>query len=839
MDIKLCIVVCENFSSEAELAVKGLGLADINIASFPARCRNNNSNLKLGTDLSEFDYIDVIGTECCSKFEITSNCRVHCFERCFQLIVQKPISDYFLQQKACLLTPGWLKNWKKTINACGFDDSNAKLFFGEFSRKLVLLDTGNHKEYSDALRELGEFVGLPVEKFSVGIGCLADIIEKIYLKRRLEAEKLKNQNFAAAKKRLAEYAMINELKEMYCRLFENSPVPMVVFDLDGRYLLANQAAAELFGYTEPEALIGKSVFDHVHPESVSLVPKRIKQLIDQEKPAPIKRQRFIKANGLTIDVNSIAMPFKLQGNTAIYTVFQDISAQKQMEEFQRINEEFFRGAFDYAAVGMGIGDLHGRYIRVNQAFCDMLGYTKNKLYSSSIQDMIHPEDVEMNLNGINQLATGKIDVFQTERRYIHKKGHIVWTWINTSVIKDLEGKPLYLISQAQDITDQKRVAHALEQSEKKFRLLFDDARDPMTLIKVDENGALGEVLEANKAAIKLFGNLVGKDTKEVVKTSLLEGTIYNVINSEDGKTTWEATVRVNEETAIPYEFSSQKIWLDGQEVVFTVARNIFKRKVAKNLLKEVNKKLEAANKELVRIGKYKTEFLNNLTHEFKSPLTAILILTRELLSKSLGNLNLKQEEYLRDIEDSSRQLLDMINDLLELAKVESGKIGLNLSEVKVGSIAFEVIRRLLAIANLKRININAKIVDSNIVIADKKKVSQVIANLLGNAIKFSNLDSDVELFIYDVLEPRPGIMIEVRDFGLGIPKEDHGLIFESFYQVSRGLQRTFQGTGLGLALVKNIVDLHCGEIRLDSTPGKGSLFSVFFPSLPDISDNVE
>ncbi|ADG82059.1 integral membrane sensor signal transduction histidine kinase [Thermincola potens JR] len=249
--------------------------------------------------------------------------------------------------------------------------------------------------------------------------------------------------------------------------------------------------------------------------------------------------------------------------------------------------------------------------------------------------------------------------------------------------------------------------------------------------------------------------------------------------------------------------------------------------------------LAAANKELAEISQYKTEFLANMSHELRTPLTAILAFTEELLTKSMGQLNAEQEEYLKDIRDSGRQLLNLINDLLDLSKIESGKMALNLTEVNVGEAVRGVEKLLRPLAQQKNIDMQSAITGTNVIIADEEKVRQVIRNLLGNAIKFTPAGGRIELYVRDTDRPDEGVLLTVKDSGPGIPAKDRARIFDSFYQGHRGRNKEYGGTGLGLALVKRIVEMHLGEITLESTEGQGSAFTVYLPAYPPYDDNLE
>lgn len=263
-------------------------------------------------------------------------------------------------------------------------------------------------------------------------------------------------------------------------------------------------------------------------------------------------------------------------------------------------------------------------------------------------------------------------------------------------------------------------------------------------------------------------------------------------------------------------------------------------------LARANREMERANRELARVSQYKSEFLANMSHELRTPLTAILAFTGEILDKNPENLDREQREYLHDIKESGHQLLGLINDLLDLSKIESGKMSLKLMETDVGELAVNVEKLLRPLAVEKGIEIRTEVRDTEPVIADREKVRQVIQNLLGNAIKFSPAGSAVELEVCgepegpgEGRECSGGVIVRVRDRGPGIPPGEKERIFDVFYQYDRGLTRQVRGTGLGLALVKKIVETHRGRVEVESSEGGGSVFTVFWPSVPMLDEDLE
>ncbi|MCL5038454.1 MAG: ATP-binding protein [Firmicutes bacterium] len=237
--------------------------------------------------------------------------------------------------------------------------------------------------------------------------------------------------------------------------------------------------------------------------------------------------------------------------------------------------------------------------------------------------------------------------------------------------------------------------------------------------------------------------------------------------------------------------------------------------------------LTRINQELVKANRLKTEFLSTVTHELRTPLSAVIALTELLLEKIPGPINQKQQELLTDITESGQQLLRLINDLLDLAKIEAGKMEFYPEKVDIIGQISDVEKRMALLAQKRGLTLTTKLPPGPIwARVDRIKIEQILTNLIGNAIKFTPAGGFIEIELQAVPE---GMTIQVRDTGIGIRPEDQELIFEKFRQVDGSATRAHRGTGLGLALAKHLVEMHGGRIWVESRPGAGSTFNFFLP----------
>nr|WP_257236047.1 ATP-binding protein [Nostoc sp. 'Peltigera malacea cyanobiont' DB3992] len=251
--------------------------------------------------------------------------------------------------------------------------------------------------------------------------------------------------------------------------------------------------------------------------------------------------------------------------------------------------------------------------------------------------------------------------------------------------------------------------------------------------------------------------------------------------------------------------------------------------------KQTELKLRASQEAAEAASRAKTEFLATMSHELRTPLNAIMGLSQLLQQEIVGSLNEKQNEYVSCIYSSGEHLLAVINDILDLSKVEAGKEELLLSSLSVADICNYAIWTVRDRASEKGLQLTHKIdLEADICIADERRIKQMLLNLLTNAIKFTPA-GEVSLVVKKVPQ---GITFTVSDTGIGIDSSQFQFLFEPFKQLDSRLNRQYEGTGLGLALTRKLARLHGGDVTFTSILGKGSDFTLFLPN-PEHSENGE
>ena len=291
-----------------------------------------------------------------------------------------------------------------------------------------------------------------------------------------------------------------------------------------------------------------------------------------------------------------------------------------------------------------------------------------------------------------------------------------------------------------------------------------------------------------------------------------------------------------------HDFNVDKTLLKGNsetdillKTYLKMARDLEKSEQERNkVLNELEEKVESrtydlkqAVQSLKKADKVKSQFLANMSHELRTPLTSIIDTAQVLLDKIAGPLNSKQEGYLRNMLHSGQHLLQLINDILDISKIEAEMMRLSLSTFYVKDVVENSFTVVKSSAYWKDMNLVAKIEPENFQVkADERKVKQILYNLLSNAVKFTPENGKVSLEVY---HREPFMQVVVRDNGIGIKEEDQERVFEAFEQVDSSYGRQYEGTGLGLPLTKRLVELHGGDLYLHSKEGEGTEIILTIP----------
>ncbi|HEX8551199.1 MAG TPA: ATP-binding protein [Abditibacteriaceae bacterium] len=374
-------------------------------------------------------------------------------------------------------------------------------------------------------------------------------------------------------------------------------------------------------------------------------------------------------------------------------------------ELQR-SQHRFQSAFEHSAIGMALVAPDGHWLRVNEGFCRLVGYSEKEMMSGCFQDITHPDDLGEDLANVQSLLDGKASSYQMQKRYFHRDGHVVWCQLDVTLVRAKDGTPLHFISQVQDLT----ARHAAE-----------------------------EQMQAARAEAERQRELANEQ-------------------------------------------------------------------------REIAEQANAA----------KSEFLSRMSHELRTPLNAILGFSQLLEMSEIAERN---QESAQQISKAGRHLLGLINEVLDISRIESGSMSLSLEPVSLAEVAMEVLDLVRPLAASRGLSINDESVrgGSIYVHADRQRLRQALLNLVSNAVKYNVENGFVELTFSEEKEGRA--RIQVRDGGPGIAPEDAVRAFIPFERLGAE-QSEIEGSGIGLPLSRRLVEAMGGELNFTSTPGEGCTFWI-------------
>ncbi len=658
-----------------------------------------------------------------------------------------------------------------------------------------------------------------------------------------------------------------ESEERYRKLVELSPDTIAIM-FDAKIDFVNKAGVEFYGADSPSEILGRPLMDFFHPDSHGAVRERMGMILSGTS-APAIDLMFIRKDGAIIEAESRAVAFPWKGGQAALAVIRNITERKMAEAALRYSEERYRTLATVSPVGLYRTDPEDHPKYVNDYLCKILGLSRTQLESHPTIITIHPKDEE-------RVRVGKLEAaangtpFHAEFRILRDDGAIVWVLGNSLVEYDDERKVKGYLGTITDITERKEAEILLACQKSTLAHLADGWSLKETLgilesfVEKETYGALGGTLLLDSLSQNLKwasgkalqGGLphsspafpagqesgpIGKAlfTREQTicpdlqkettwkighKEALLHGYFSCAIHPIIGSNEQPLGVfilffpRIGEPTAFEIKILETAAGLAGIAVVQKQQAD-YSRKLLE--LSEKNRIVEEASR-------MKSEFLASMSHELRTPLNAVIGLSQLLKDGKAGLINSKQDEYLGDILSGGMHLFRLINDILDLSKIEAGKIELNLESINVGLAIREVCDLFFPLAMEKNIRLIQSISpEVNEALLDSQKFRQVLYNLISNAIKFSPKGGQVT--VATTLDAENGLKLQVSDNGIGIKKEDIGRLFQQFIQLDSGSKRKFSGTGLGLVITKKLVELHRGHVGVESEFGTGSTFYAIFP----------
>lgn len=670
-------------------------------------------------------------------------------------------------------------------------------------------------------------------------------------------ENLKNLNASLEEKVKQRTQQLEASEQRFRGIFDNSFQLTGLLTDQGILLEVNQTALNLRGL-KLEDVIHKPFWETGWWANSPATQAKLKQAISQAAKGEFIRYEveiFNSANEI-ITIDFSIRPLKDESGKVVLLIPEgrDISERKIAEAKLQLQAQMLHEIHD-SVVSI---DVNGIIQTWNHGAQRLFGYTDVEVIGQHVSLLYWPED-SSKLQTLVFEPVFKNGFFETELRNRTKSGKEIYISLRLSVIKDEQGKITRLIGCSNDITQRKQAKQALQklnqelesrveqrtvalrQSEQRFASLA--AAVPVVIFRFNIDS---QCIYVNHC----WGEMTGTDIQLALGYSWIEAVHpddRNRIHQEwlqalQGTGYYQNEGRILRPDGTIIWFYCQavpEIDSHGQKIGYIGSlTDITARKQAEAQLHQTNEQLVASNVELARATRLKDEFLANMSHELRTPLNAVIGISEALQEGIYGVLTEKQKQSLQIIERSGNHLLSLINDILDLSKIEAGQIELNYTPTNISQLCQSSLAFIKQQAFQKRIQVEFNIPPQlPKLLLDERRIRQVLINLLNNAVKFTPEGGQISLEVTHhrlvTKEPLQSsqdfIRIAVIDTGIGIAPENLHKLFQPFVQIDSALNRQYNGTGLGLVLVKRLVELHNGRVEVNSEIGVGSCFSINLP----------
>lgn len=596
-------------------------------------------------------------------------------------------------------------------------------------------------------------------------------------------------------------ALTNSAK-MLRRLLENSSDIITLTDEKLNPIYRSPSGEKILGWTDEDRRIAKGSLNETHPDDLQYVASKVKEIHENPGKSTQLNFRTRHKDGQYVWVEG-TMTNLLDDEAvgAIVTNFRDVTSEKNAKER-------FRLVVEWSPNAMVLVDNYGKISMVNNHAEALFGYSRDELANRPVELLVpgrfrgshpahrarfmkHPEARSMGTN---------TDLFA-----VRKDGTEFPVEVGLNPIVTEEGA--MTLATIIDITVRKK-------AEEQFRLVVESAPNAMVLVNAE-----GLIKLVNKATESLFGydreELIGREVEILIPNRFR--------NPHPGfRRAFFAMPQTRSMGAGRDLFAVRK---NGTEFLVEIGLNPIESGDGNMVLASV---IDITERKLQESYRLKSEFLASMSHELRTPMNAVLGFSELLLDKKVGELNPKQIEYLKDIHASGSHLLQLINNVLDLAKIESGKVELRPEPFDLTEAIKGVLKVVMPIAEKKRVKLLPKLsTEVGEVCLDQNKFRQILYNLFSNAIKFTPSGGSVTIQLS--MQEKGFFRLDIIDTGIGISMEDQKKLFVPFVQLDSGTTKQHEGSGLGLALTKNIIELHKGKIMVSSEVGKGSMFTVNMP----------
>lgn len=634
-------------------------------------------------------------------------------------------------------------------------------------------------------------------------------------------------------------AALRESEERFRTFVENASDIIWSIDTQGKISYISPNIITLLGYESQEIIHNNisKIFTHLDD-----LPQQniFREIINSGKSYNNLEYRVQHKNGSwRWHVSNISTIKNDQGSVVqIMGINRDITERKQMEEALRYSEERFRITLMNSPIVVFNQDLQLRYTWI---YNSILGLKPEEVIGKFDTDIFMPEDARKLIDLKRQvLVTGKgikeevvVNIAADFKCYV----------LTVDPLLDRNGNIEGVTGTALDITDRKKTELALKESQYMIERITEASPDILYIYDLQEqrniysNREIKRLLNYSNEEIlamstQIFHEIFHPDDLPKI---IEHHKLCSLAKDADIK---EIEYRIRDRQGNWHWFISRDTAFSRNEdntvkQILGAASEITERK-------RIETELRQTNAELARATRLKDEFLANMSHELRTPLNAILGMSEGLLEGVFQPLNDRQAKAIKTIERSGKYLLELINDILDLSKVESGKLELQIAPIAVSYLCESSLTFIKQQATKKNIQISSEIpIGLPEIVADERRIRQVLINLLNNAVKFTPENGNVKLIVETEQQQEQTFLgFSVIDTGIGIAQENISKLFQPFFQIDSSLSRQHNGTGLGLSLVRRLTEMHKGTVSISSELGRGSCFTVRLPYLTKTNSNI-
>ncbi|HEY2776977.1 MAG TPA: PAS domain S-box protein [Gaiellaceae bacterium] len=615
-------------------------------------------------------------------------------------------------------------------------------------------------------------------------------------------------------------------------LYERTDRFVCTLDLEGRFTAINPAGAAISGYSA-EDLLGRYANELIVPEQRGAAARRFAERLAGEEGSDEAEYVLLRRDGKHLPVSISSTVIEDHGKqTGVLGIVSDISERNRTSDALFESEGRFRGSFESASIGMALVALDGRFIEINPAFCELVGYPADELTSHGFQHITHPDDLARDLENVQRMLDGDIDSYQMEKRYVRSDESAVWVMLSVTLVRGTDGTPLHFVAHAQDIDARKRADERFVAAERRYRTLVEqlplcmyirslDRTQPNIYVSPQVEAMLGYPVSDWLTDPSLVDRIVHPDDLERVQAEAAR------VRQGDGSFTEEyryvkpdgTVVWVQDEMHLVRDENGEALYVQG------FVQDITERKLTEAERDRLRQELLHAQR-LEALGR----LAGGVAHDFNNMLTAIRGYAELLTSDPTAGSSTRDNAA--RIVQAAEQAADLPRQLLAFGRkqiLEPAIVNLNDLVSSIGGLLEHVISGWITVD----VATNAS---SPWTLADRSLLEHALVNLALNAsdamprggvleVRTTNVTIDE----HDVAEPdaHPGsyVVIRVTDTGIGMDDETRHRAFEPFFTT----KREKEGSGLGLSSVHGTVAQSGGFVLLESEVNVGTTFSLYLP----------